>query len=104
MPALIKKLSYHQILDLLLFQIKILFIELDALKVLEQDFINLGINPEKVFNLAEAKQLEAFKLLGKEINLPENSWEPIKQLIRFRKNIKDKINYEYFKSNFRLRK
>ena len=59
LPTLIRTMNYYEILDLFLWQLRLMLIEVDGLKELKEDFENLGFNINEVYSLAEKKQLEA---------------------------------------------
>jgi hypothetical protein len=87
LPTLIEEMSYYQMLSLILWQIKIMLMEVDGLKELEDDFRSLGFEPDDVFNLAESKQMESLQLLGKELGMPETIWEPLRKIVRLKKDM-----------------
>lgn len=87
LPSLIKKMSYSEVIDTLFWQVGLMMLEVDSLKEMEDDFAVLGLKADDVFNMAEAKQLEALKLLGEEIGLKEEFWEPIRKLINIKKDL-----------------
>ncbi len=87
LPKLVSVMTYPQIASLVYWQIRAMMIEVDGLRELEEDFRNLGFEPEDVFKQAERRQLEALHLLSDQMNLPRNIWEPIRRLIVFKKDI-----------------
>jgi hypothetical protein len=87
LPSLIKELSYYKIVDLFLWQLKIMLIEIDGLRELESDFLVLGFSPDDVYNLAEAKQMNAAKEMGRELGINELPWEVMKRVVRLKRGL-----------------
>lgn len=85
LPKLIKNMSWTEKTGLILWQVKMLSLEVDGLKELENDFKSLGFSPQQVFALAEKKQLDALILLSKELGISDKIWIPIQKLINFQK-------------------
>lgn len=93
LPKLIKEMSWAEKTGLILWQIKMLSLEVDGLKELEQDFRSLGFSPEDVFALAEKKQLDALLLLSEELGISQKVWKPIQKLINFHKRVAFSNNF-----------
>ena len=87
LPKLIEESTWAEKLEMLIWQVGILFSEIDGLQSLEPDFRILGFTPDDVFSLAEEKQLESFNLLADQLGLSRRIWEPIQQIVRTRKNV-----------------
>ena len=86
LPPLIKEMSHPEKLDLLFWQLRMLFFEVQALKELEKDFEALGFTSEQVFRLAEKKQLEVLNMLADELGISQKIWEPIRKAVELYKN------------------
>ena len=89
LPPTIKKMRYYEVAELLLWQLKLMLIELNGLKELEKDFEGLGFSSEMVYNLAEAKQMEAASLMGKELGIGSIPWDIMKGIVRAKKKYMD---------------
>jgi hypothetical protein len=87
LPQIIKELSWSQKVSLLLWQIKLLSLEVDGLRNLEADFEALNINPNEVFAYAEKKQMDALELLATELGIETVIWEPVKKLMSIQKEM-----------------
>lgn len=70
LPYVLKKLSTAQLMHLFAWQITILMKEIDGLKAHEPHLKALGIDPLKLFALAQAKQAAALDEILDELNLP----------------------------------
>ena len=70
LPSLMSRMSKREVSSLITFQVRLLVWALWELKVLEKDFITLGIDPRKILDRGRKKQLaalhEAFQALGVE--------------------------------------
>ena len=97
LPQMIKNMSRYELADLLVWQLRMMLLEVDGLKELEEDFINLGFDINEVYALAESKQLEAIELLSSQLNLRIKPWTVMKGLVRLKKKvIFDNVSYEKF--------
>jgi hypothetical protein len=88
LPALIKDMNRIQVLDLFSWQLRLMLMEVDGLKELAKDFENLGFTIDDVYNLAESKQLEAARAIGKEIGLKNPPWPMMMKIVKAKKNLK----------------
>jgi hypothetical protein len=88
LPKLIKTMNYYEVLDLFLWQLRLMLIEVDGLKELKKDFENLGFRADEVYSLAEKKQLEAARLMGEELGMRYSPWDLMKNIVRIKKEIK----------------
>tara|TARA_Y100000034_G_C6891223_1_gene410034 strand:- start:844 stop:1671 length:828 start_codon:yes stop_codon:yes gene_type:complete len=88
LPELISNMKYHEVLDLFVWQLRLMLIEVDGLKELQKDFENLGFNVNDVYSLAEKKQLEAASLMGEELGLRYSPWGLMKSIVKIKKEIK----------------
>ena len=96
LPGLIKEMNYYEVLDLFLWQLRLMLIEVDGLKELRKDFESLGFSVDDVYNLAENKQLEAAKLMGDELGLRYPPWGIMKNVVKFKKHLKLSNNLSPF--------
>jgi hypothetical protein len=96
LPGLIKEMNYYEVLDLFLWQLRLMLIEVDGLKELKEDFKNLGFGVDDVYNLAESKQLEAAKLMGDELGLRYPPWGVMRNVVKFKKHLKLSNNSSLF--------
>jgi len=96
LPVLIKEMSYYEVLDLFLWQLRLMLIEVDGLKELKEDFENLGFAVDDVYNLAESKQLEAARLMGEELGLRYPPWGVMRNVVKFKKHLKLSDNSSLF--------
>ena len=74
-----------QIVSLILWQLRILMLELQGLRELSDDFDALGLNAEDVFSLAEKKQLDALQEFVVKLGLSPKVWDPIRYFVRYQK-------------------
>tara|TARA_Y100000034_G_C6774665_1_gene345793 strand:- start:14 stop:841 length:828 start_codon:yes stop_codon:yes gene_type:complete len=88
LPPLISKMNYYEVVDLFTWQLRLMLIEVDGLKEMEGDFINLGFSIDDVYAMAESKQLEATKLMGDELGIPDYTWDIMSNIVRFKKNLR----------------
>ena len=93
LPSLISKMSYYEVLDLFVWQLRLMLMEVDGLKELKDDFENLGFNVDEVYYLAENKQLEAAKKMGEELGLKYPPWGVMKNIVKVKKHIKLSDNF-----------
>tara|TARA_Y100000310_G_scaffold331428_1_gene405002 strand:+ start:1654 stop:2532 length:879 start_codon:yes stop_codon:yes gene_type:complete len=96
LPELIKDMNHYEVLDLFVWQLRLMLIEVDGLKELKKDFENLGFSVDDVYNLAESKQLEAARLMGDELGLRHPPWNIMKNVVKFKKQIKLSDNLSPF--------
>jgi hypothetical protein len=87
LPTLIRKMRYHEVALLLIWQMRIFLLELDGLKELQNDFNQLGLSSDEVFSMAEDRQLQALRLMGDELGIGHYIWEPLRKLVRIKKEI-----------------
>ena len=95
LPNLIKKMNFIELGFFILWQLKMINYEIKGLKYMQKDFETLGIDPIKVFNFAEKKQIQCLMTLSKEMNINKSIWSPVITLVRFRKNIAFYPNKEH---------
>jgi len=87
LPRVVKQLNPIQLVSLIGWQFRLFMLELDGLKILKSDFEKLNIDPEAVFNLAEAKQLDALEQFTDELDISSKVWLPIRKILRYRKSL-----------------
>jgi hypothetical protein len=87
LPELIKEMSFIEKIRLIVFQIKILSLEVDGLRSLESSFENLGIDPQEVFKFAEKKQMEALTELAGQVGMNDALLTPLVRAINMQKDL-----------------
>jgi len=87
LPSVIRNMSWKEKVSLLLFQIKLLSLEVEGLRYLEKDFEALGIDPQEVFKFAEKKQMDALSLLADELGISEYIWTPVVKAMNLQKDL-----------------
>lgn len=87
LPSLIKEMNFIQLGFFIFWQLRMIDCEIKGLKNMEKDFITLGIDPIKVFNFAEQKQIKCLMVLSEEIGVNESLWSPVIKLVKFRKRL-----------------
>ena len=60
-------------------------LELEGLKELRPHFEKIGLDAEKLFSLAEKKQLDALRDFVTELGMSPKIWEPIRYFIQYQK-------------------
>lgn len=88
LPGLIKDMKHYEVFDLFVWQLRLMLIEVDGLKELQEDFKNLGFEIDEVYNLAESKQMEAAILMGEELGLKHPPWNAMRNVVKFKKHLK----------------
>jgi len=96
LPSIINKMKYHEVVDLFVWQLRLMLMEVDGLKELKKDFENLGFDINEVYSLAETKQLEAARLMGEGLKWGYHPWDVMKTLVNFKKKIKFSDNSSIF--------
>jgi hypothetical protein len=84
LPKLIKKMGKRERLDLLRWEIKLFSLQLDTLKQMEPDFKAIGYNPREVIRLGQLRQLQAVRLLEKELSVSLHIEEFVSRFVEFR--------------------
>lgn len=84
LPYVLKKLSRTQLMHLFAWQITILMKEIDGLKAYEPHLKALGIDPLRLFTLAQAKQAAALDEILDELNLPSAISMAVQGLFRLK--------------------
>ena len=87
LPTVIKSMNPIQISALIAWQFRLFMLELSGLKEMRNDLEIIGLDPEKVFSLAETKQLSALEQFTDELGITSLVWSPLRQLIRVRKDM-----------------
>jgi len=87
LPTVIKAMNPLQISALIAWQFRLFMLELSGLKEMRNDLEIVGLDPEKVFSLAESKQLSALEQFTDELGITSLVWSPLRQLIRIRKDM-----------------
>jgi len=85
LPSVVSGMGPVRTMSLISWQLKIFMLELEGLKELRKDFETLGLSPEKLFDLAEKKQLDALRDFVDELGLSPKVWEPIRFFVRYQK-------------------
>jgi hypothetical protein len=87
LPTLISQMSLIEKIDLMLWEIKLFSMEIDALKEIEDDIKALGFHPRDVIKIGQTKQLHAARLLAEQAPSILNAEEFIVKLVDFRMEI-----------------
>jgi hypothetical protein len=87
LPEVLKTLSLPDKIGLLLFQVKLLSLEVEGLRQLEGSFVELGIDPHEVYRYAEMKQIGALQELASELGIKKNIWSPMVKAINLQKDL-----------------
>jgi len=87
LPTIMRKMSWRGIIELWIWQLRLLLLELDGLKELEEDFKVLGIDPLEVFHMAEKKQIAAMEELLKELQVDLPVVTALRRIVNFKKEI-----------------
>ena len=85
LPQVIKDLSFTSLLGVLTWQTHLFMLELHGLKAMEDDFKTVGLNPHKLFFIAEKKQLAALEEIALHLGWHSAIWKPLQGLLRFQK-------------------
>ena len=65
LPTLINQMSYRELLDFYVWQVRMFMIQLDGVQDMETDFAALGFSPREVVRMGMIKQLHAGRLTAK---------------------------------------
>jgi len=87
LPKILKEMNKIEMLNFLLWQVKLINAEISGLKEMREDIVALGLDPREVFEYAESKQIECLKLVTNEMGINESLWKPIIRVIQFQKNM-----------------
>ena len=87
LPILIDKMTYNEIISLFMWQLKLMLLEVDGLKDLQNDFEALGFSVDEVYYLAENKQMEAAKKMGDELGMSHKAWDAMRLIAHAKKEI-----------------
>ena len=87
LPLLIEEMSTIELAKFLFWQARMINAEISGLSDLEDDLLNLGLNPLEIFEYAEKKQIECLKLVANEMGVGDGIWNPILKLIQFKKKL-----------------
>ncbi|MBC8225841.1 MAG: ferritin-like domain-containing protein [Gammaproteobacteria bacterium] len=87
LPRLIKKMNKIQLASLIVWQAKIINVEMSGLKEIENDIVSLGLDPLEVFEYAEKKQMECLELALLELGIKNIIWSPVSKMVQFKKNL-----------------
>lgn len=85
LPVIMKDISKFKLLGLLNWQFKLFLLELEGLNDMRCDFENIGLDPEKLFEYAEKRQLDALEKIATELGWGQNVWKPLQGILRYQK-------------------
>tara|TARA_Y100000593_G_scaffold86526_1_gene165413 strand:- start:1678 stop:2481 length:804 start_codon:yes stop_codon:yes gene_type:complete len=85
LPVLMRNMGTMSLLGLTTWQYKMFMLELKGLKELKPDFENLGLCPNKLFDLAEKKQLQALKEVSEQLGWSPIVWDSLQSVLRYQK-------------------
>ena len=105
LPNLIKKMNMLQLIDFVVWQIRMINAEIEGLRSIEKDLIALNLEPIEVFEFTEKKQVDCLKTLSAEMGVSDVLWRPVGRIISFRKHLafyphKDHIFIRKFINSF----
>ena len=89
LPPLIKKMSRLKIVGLFIWQMRLMMHEVSSLRDFEKSFGIIGIDSERVYSLAERKQMDAARQMGDEIGLPHILWRIMSGAARTKKRCQE---------------
>ena len=95
LPTLIKKMNTFQLIEFVLWQIRMINSEIEGLKSIEKDLIALDLKPIEVFEFTEKKQIDCLKTLSKEMGVSDLLWKPVMKIVKFRKHLAFYPNREH---------
>ncbi len=87
LPSLIKRMNAFQLIDFVLWQIKMINAEIQGLKSIEKDLLALDLKPIEVFEFTEKKQLDCLRTLSSEMGVSDILWKPVMRIVKFRKHL-----------------
>jgi hypothetical protein len=87
LPTIIANMKPYEVLDLFVWQLRLMLMEVDGLRELEGDFKSLGLNADDVYRMAEEKQLEAARLMGEGIGMRHTPWKTMAAIARLKKDL-----------------
>jgi len=87
LPNLIKKMNILQLIDFVIWQIRMINAEIEGLRSIEKDLIALDLKPIEVFEFTEKKQVDCLKTLSAEMGVSDILWRPVGRIISFRKHL-----------------
>lgn len=87
LPNLIKKMSFLQLCEFVVWQIRMINAEIEGLKSIEKDLLALDLKPIEVFEFTEKKQLDCLRELSSEMGVSDFLWRPVMRIVKFRKHL-----------------
>ena len=66
-------------------QYKLFILELKGLRDLKSDFENLGLSTDRLFSLAERKQLDALQEVSDNLGWSPGIWKSLRMILRYQK-------------------
>ena len=85
LPVVMNDLSTFSLVGLTTWQFRLFMLELEGLKELRKDFETIGLCVEKLFTLAERKQLDALKEVATQLGWAPAVWKPLQNVLRYQK-------------------
>ena len=95
LPKLIKKMSFLNLCEFVIWQIRMINAEIEGLKSIEKDLLALNLEPIEVFEFTEKKQLDCLKELSSEMGVSDVLWRPVMRIVKFRKHLAFYPNREH---------
>lgn len=89
LPGLIKNMSSTKIIGLFLWQMRLMIHEVSSLRDFKKSFSVIGVDPDRVYSMAERKQMEAARQMGDEIGLPHTLWKIMSGAARAKKRCQE---------------
>ena len=85
LPVLVRGMGIPALIDTAIWQLKMLMLEVDGLREMGPYFQELGIDINRLYDEAEARQLNALAELSNELGWGSGIWEPIRKVIGAKK-------------------
>ena len=85
LPVVMKSLSTISLASLVTWQYRLFMYELQGLKDLRNDFETVGLSVEKLFSLAEKKQLDVLGKVSCELGWSPVIWKSLQDVLRYQK-------------------
>ena len=85
LPVIMKDMSKIKLISLLAWQFRLFMLELEGLNDMRYDFENVGLSPDKLFEYAEKRQLDALEKIATELGWNQSVWKPLQSVLRYQK-------------------
>jgi len=85
LPVVMKDMSKLKLISLLAWQFRLFMLELEGLNDMRYDFENVGLSPNKLFEYAEKRQIDALEKIATELGWNQSIWKPLQSVLRYQK-------------------